>query len=71
MEDGRIYMVLFDINDEEGCPIEPDCVRMKCPIGGFLITPDKNDPNKCMMDMIIEGDTCGLIPDFVLKILIK
>lgn len=46
MSDGRIFMIMWDCQDED-LPVEDGCVRMQCPIGGFLFTPNKNDPTKC------------------------
>jgi len=63
---GRYYLVLFDMAEDD-LPEEEGCVRMLCPIGGFIFEPLPDDPSKCTMTMIAEGDVRGNIPKFAQK----
>lgn len=45
-EKGQICLVTFDAIQEE-YPEEQDIIRMRMPLGGFLITPHKYSINKC------------------------
>ena len=52
-------------------PDEDGCVRMNCPLAGFHCIPDKNDPNKCSVTMVIEASLNGFIPGYVQKVVIN
>ena len=58
---GRYYVVLWDMSEDD-LPEEEGCVRMLCPIGGFLFDPLPGDSTKCMMTMVVEADARGNIP---------
>ena len=46
-------------------------VRMRMPIGGLTVNPDPNDPNKSIVEHIIEADLQGNIPQWVWSMAIK
>lgn len=62
----RIFVIGWDTSADD-LPEEQDCVRMLCPIGGFVFEPLENDKSKCMMTMIVEADVRGQIPQFIQK----
>jgi hypothetical protein len=65
-DNGSIYQVLFE-DDTEEHPEEPDCVRMRSPLGGIVFEPMKGDPTKCNIVMYAEANLGGYIPEFVQK----
>jgi hypothetical protein len=70
-EQGRIFMVTFDNMNGEEYPEEEGFVRLQAPIGGFLYTPDKKDPNKCSIEMVVEVEMGGYIPQKVTNLLMQ
>ena len=63
--DGSIMSILWDTGDDD-YPLEKDCVRMQCPIGGFhVFQREGDDPNKSYIRMVIEADLKGNIPSYI------
>ena len=61
--DGSIAFIIYSVPDYAE---EDNLVRMDC-FGGFLFEPLKDDPSKCNMTCIMEGDLKGNIPNFVVN----
>ena len=64
--DGTLWSVLYDTTGEE-YPVEKGIVRMASPLAGFKFTPYPDDPTKCSVDLVIEADIGGNIPNWVFK----
>lgn len=47
-------------------PIRRGVTRATTPIGGWVLAPDANDPNKTHATLIIEIDFKGPMPDFAI-----
>ena len=63
--DGTIIHVTSSNEDlNEKFPVPKGVVRGCSPIGGYIITPDVNDPNKSYVKFLLELDFGGHIPDF-------
>ena len=60
-DDGNLYTFVSDEFCKD-CPDEKGCVRMDIPLGGYVIKPDKSDPNKCTLFALFEVDPMGNIP---------
>ena len=66
--DGTIFIVTSTNEDlYDKVPRKDGVIRAYCPVGGWIITPDKNDPNKSHVKLIIELDFGGNIPDIAVK----
>ena len=63
---GKYYLILYDMAEDDLAE-EESCVRMSCPLGGFIFEPRKDDATKCQMTMIVEADVKGYIPAYVQK----
>ena len=46
-------------------------VRATAPIGGWLLVPDKEDPNKTYCQLFLEADFGGYFPDIAVKTAFK
>ena len=64
--DGTIWIALHDADSTE-YPVESGIVRMSTPIAGFRFTPYPDDPSKCTVEMLIECNIGGLIPNWIFK----
>ena len=69
--DGSIIIAIFDSG--ELAPEErKGIVRMKLPLMGIHIVPDKYDPDhKCLFKLTMEFDLCGYIPNWINKIILR
>ena len=65
---GTIYIVISD-NETllEKYPERPGVVRAKLPLGGWIITPDPQNHNRCYCQLVAELDLKGLIPQFIVR----
>lgn len=48
-------------------PVSKDSIRAECPLAGWILKPDKNNPNKTWCTLLMEFDFAGYVPDFVVK----
>lgn len=69
LPDGRIILILFTDPDDEK-PEEPGCVRMDA-YGGMLFIPDKNEPNKCQLQLLQTLDIKGVVPRYIVMQVMK
>ena len=63
-QDGSVMSILWDTGDDD-YPLEKNCVRMQCPIGGFHVFPQEGDPTKSYIRMVVEADLKGNIPQYI------
>ena len=69
--DGTIMTICYDTIQCD-LPATPGCVRMRCPLAGFKVSPNSKHPKtKCRMDCIIETSIGGNIPQFIQAIVVK
>lgn len=48
-------------------PLSKNSVRAETPISGWILTPDKRNPNKTWATLIMELNFGGYIPDFAVR----
>ena len=66
---GTIYIMTAENEKlEEKHPANKGVVRGKLPLGGWIITPDPNNKNRCYCLTVVEVDVGGLLPQFVVRI---
>ena len=70
LQDGSIITVIFDETGDDA-PAHKGCVRMRVPLSGALIVPDKSNPKKCEVKQVLEVSMEGKIPGYVMKAAIK
>lgn len=67
LEDGTIVHVGKSNHDKDDVvPVRKGVTRATTPIGGWVLAPDANDPNKTHATLIIEIDFKGPMPDFAI-----
>eukprot|EP00344_Euplotes_crassus_P005179 CAMPEP_0197001714 /NCGR_PEP_ID=MMETSP1380-20130617/6346_1 /TAXON_ID=5936 /ORGANISM="Euplotes crassus, Strain CT5" /LENGTH=229 /DNA_ID=CAMNT_0042419489 /DNA_START=59 /DNA_END=748 /DNA_ORIENTATION=+ len=63
-EDGT-YITWYTSAEHADCPAVKKCVRGELYIGGWIITPDKDDPeNKCYAHYITQTNPKGSVPKY-------
>jgi len=70
LPDGSIITVIFDQTGDDAPP-HKGCVRMRVPLSGALIVPDKSNPKRCEIKQVLEVSMEGKIPGYVMKAAIK
>ena len=69
---GSIYIIISSNPDlYEAYPKKKGVTRAESPVGGWIITPDASDPNKCWVKLIVELDFKGPMPDIAIKTAFK
>lgn len=66
MNDGRSIVVATSV-DHEKCPPAKNYVRAHCVVGGYLLTPLKDDPMKCTVVYITQVDLKGSLPTSIMN----
>lgn len=70
-EDGIVYIVVFSDEREDLVPLHPNYVRAGLPIGGWKLEPLKDQSNKIKITYIVEMDSRGNVPQFLLSTALK
>ena len=66
--DGTILNVLSSNPDlQTKRPITKGSLRAEAPLGGWILKPDKEDPNLTHCTLLMELDFAGYIPDFAIR----
>lgn len=66
--DGTIFIVYTSNEDlYEEHPVDKGVLRGECPISGWIIKPDENDPNRSYCQLLIDVALGNLIPQFVIR----
>ena len=61
-------MIVISSNDEiERPPCKKEVVQAQAPIGGWVIVPDKENPNRTHCTLMIELDFGGYMPEIAVK----
>ena len=66
--DGVIFVVIssnHDLYDE--FPVKSGVVRAEAPVGGWIVTPDPENPNRCFCQLMLELDFGGVLPGYAVK----
>ena len=58
---GRIIIAAIS-KEHPDCPEVSGAVRGEIKVFGYVLTPDKDDPEKCFVQLIMQGDLKGSIP---------
>jgi hypothetical protein len=66
--DGTILLII-STNEELGAshPLKKGIVRAKAPIGGWILIPDKTNPNRTNCSLFLEVDFGGYMPDIAVN----
>ena len=66
--DGTILLIISS-NEEQtlSYPQKKGVVRANAPIGGWVLIPDKDDPNKTHCSLSVEIDMVGYFPDIAIN----
>ena len=59
--DGRVIIVAVS-REHPDCPEASGAVRAEIVIFGYVVTPEKDDPEKCTAQLVMQGDLKGNIP---------
>ena len=61
--------MVISTNEELGAthPMKKGIVRANAPIGGWILIPDKNVPNKTHCSLFLEVDFGGYMPDIAVN----
>ena len=68
LEDGSIIIVTCSSEGlHDKFPVPKGIVRGTSPLGGYIITPNADDPNKSYVKFLLELNFGGNIPDFAVR----
>uniref|UniRef100_A0A7S3NRT3 START domain-containing protein n=1 Tax=Euplotes crassus TaxID=5936 RepID=A0A7S3NRT3_EUPCR len=70
LEDNRIMWVASSVEDDLKPPVKK-VVRGHMFIGGWLLEPHEEDPDKCFAYFLAKGDAKGAIPKFAVNFVAK
>lgn len=67
LEDGRLVMVNKSI-EHKLCPEKSGVIRIEAGCAGVVVTPIKDQPNKCFVVQIADANPKGWIPKSVITL---
>ena len=66
--DGVTFIVISSNHDlYEEFPAPKGVMRAEAPVGGWIVKPDPENPNRCFCQLMIELDFGGILPGIVVK----
>ena len=67
-QDGTVFNIISSNHDLYAqYPLSKGAQRAESPMGGWILTPDKENPNRTWCTLLMELDFAGYIPDFVIR----
>lgn len=66
-KDDTIFIIISSNDELEGPPKKKGVVSANAPIGGWVIVPDKENPNRTFCTLMIELDFGGYMPEIAVK----